>query len=59
VEKYCKARQTTDDNVAHAGYLRLQEHRVCNFIAFPQQKWLLERYDTLPVLLLRTVMAVQ
>ena len=59
MEKYCKARQTTDDNMALAGCLRLQEHRVCNFIAFPQQKWLLERYDALPVLLLHIVVAVQ
>ena len=59
MEKYCKARQTTDDSRSRAGYLRLQEHRVCNFIAFPQPKWLLEGYDTLPVLLLNIVMAVQ
>jgi hypothetical protein len=41
--------------MAHAGYIRLQEHRVCNVIAFPQEKWLLERYNTLPVLLLYIV----
>jgi len=59
VEKYCKAIQTTNDSMSRAGYLRLQEHRVYNFIAFLHPKWLLERYDTLPVMLLYIVMAVQ
>ena len=26
VEKYCRAGQATDDNMAHAGWLRLQTH---------------------------------
>ena len=33
-----------------AGYLRLQERKVCNFIAFPQQKCLRERYGCLYLL---------
>jgi hypothetical protein len=61
MEKYCTARQATDDygaNALHAGYLRLQtfsEYVIC--IAFPLQQWLHERASlytirTLPVLLI-------
>ena len=54
VEKYCRAGQATNDNMAHAhcildtkGYRHTL--RICNF--FPLQQWLHERASTLRTLL--------
>ena len=52
VEKYCRTRQATDDNMAHphwkAGYLRIQTNSQNITIAFPLQQWLDERAAMLP-----------
>ena len=49
MEKYCSTRQTTDDNMAHAlCMLGTNTHsEYVMLIAFPRQKWLLERASVL------------
>ena len=44
MEKFCRARHAADDNMAHAGYLRLQIHTqvVVTSVALTLHKWLLE-----------------
>ena len=53
MEKYCRARQATDDNMAHAhrmldveGYKHILTEYVI-LIAFPLQQWLHERASML------------
>jgi len=48
VGKYCRVGQNTDDNMAHAGYLRLQTHtQYVILFVFPLQQWLHERASLL------------
>ena len=47
MEKCCTAGQATDDNMAHAGHLRLQTHSQYVIIVFPLQQWLHERTSML------------
>jgi hypothetical protein len=52
VEKYCRARQATDDNMAHA-YCMLDNYgyrhtlRICNTYCFARQQWSHERASML------------